>query len=68
MRAKCLFKQRARTGSSLHKKARRASLGFRTVEGALRTIQGEEAMNNFRKGQIRWLAEGDVVEQMRFIN
>jgi hypothetical protein len=35
---------------------------------ALRTIQGYEAMNKIRKGQIRWLAKGDVVEQVRFIN
>jgi hypothetical protein len=45
-----------------------ASLGFRSVDGALRTIQGYEAMNKIRKGQIRWLAKGDVVEQVRFIN
>jgi len=32
------------------------------------TIQGYEAMNKIRKGQIRWLAKGDVVEQVRFIN
>ena len=33
-----------------------ASLWFRSVEGALRTIAGYEAMNMIRKGQIRWLA------------
>jgi IS6 family transposase len=45
-----------------------ASLWFRSVDGALRTIQGYEAMNMIRKGQIRWLAKGDIVEQVRFIN
>lgn len=50
------------------KKRIAASLGFRSVDGALRTIQGYEAMNKIRKGQIRWLAKGDVVEQVRFIN
>jgi len=45
-----------------------ASLGFRSVDGALRTIKGYEAMNMVRKGQIRRLAKSDVVEQVRFIN
>jgi IS6 family transposase len=30
-----------------------ASLWFRSVEGALRTIAGYEAMNMIRKGQVR---------------
>ena len=50
------------------KKRIAASLGFRSVDGALRTIQGYEAMNKIRKGQIGWLAKGDVIEQVRFIN
>ena len=50
------------------KKRIAASLGFRYVDGALRTIQGYEAMNKIRKGQIGWLAKGDVIEQVRFIN
>jgi len=37
-----------------------ASQWFRSVEGALRTIAGYEAMNMIRKGQIRWLAKGDT--------
>jgi IS6 family transposase len=44
-----------------------ASQGFRSADGALRTIAGYEAMNIIRKGQIRWLAKGDVVGQKRFI-
>jgi hypothetical protein len=44
-----------------------ASLWFRSLEGALRTIAGYEAMNMIRKGQVRWLAKGDVVGQVRFI-
>ena len=35
-----------------------ASLGFRSVEGAWRTIEGYDAMHAIRKGQIRWLAKG----------
>ena len=45
-----------------------ASLGFRSAEGALSTIEGYEAMHLIRKGQIRWLPKGDVVGQRRFIH
>jgi transposase-like protein len=44
-----------------------ASQGFRSVDGALNTIAGYEAMNIIRKGQIRWLSRTDVVGQVRFI-
>jgi hypothetical protein len=44
------------------------SLGFRSAEGAWRTIEGYEAMHAIRKGQIRWLAKGDVVGQRQFIH
>jgi transposase, IS6 family len=44
-----------------------ASQGFRSVDGALNTIAGYEAMNIIRKGQIRWLLKADTVGQMRFI-
>jgi len=30
-------------------------------------ISGYEAMHMIRKGQVRWLAKGDVVGQVRFI-
>jgi hypothetical protein len=40
---------------------------FRSVNGALNTIAGYEAMNIIRKGQIRWVAKNDVVGQIRFI-
>jgi IS6 family transposase len=49
------------------KKRIAASLWFRSVDGALRTIAGYEAMNMIRKGQIRWLEKGDVVGQVSFI-
>jgi transposase-like protein len=45
-----------------------AGLGFRSVQGALRTLEGYEAMHVIRKGQIRWLAKGDVVGQRQFIH
>ena len=44
-----------------------ASLGFRSLAGAERTIQGYEAMHMIRKGQVRWLAKGAIAEQVRFI-
>ena len=50
------------------KKRIAASLGFRSAEGAWRTIEGYEAMHLIRKGQIRWLAKGDVVGQPHFIH
>jgi hypothetical protein len=43
------------------------STGFRSVDGALRSIAGYGAMNITRKGQIRWLRKGDIVGQKRFI-
>jgi IS6 family transposase len=49
------------------KKRVTASQGFRSVDGALNTIAGYEAMNIIRKGQIRWLPKTDVVGQVRFI-
>ena len=49
------------------KKRIASSLWFRSVDGALRTIEGYEAMNMIRKGQVKWLAKGDVVGQIRFI-
>jgi transposase-like protein len=50
------------------KKRIRASLGFRSAEGAWRPIEGYEAMHMIRKGQVRWLAKGDVVGQRQFIH
>lgn len=44
-----------------------ASQWFRSVDRAVNTISGYEAMNIIRKGQIRWLPKGDIVGQMRFI-
>ena len=45
-----------------------ASLGFRSVEGACRTIEGYEAMHAIRKGQVRWVPKGDAVAQRQFIH
>jgi len=43
-----------------------ASQWFRSVDRALSTIAGYEAMNIIRKGQIRWLSKTDTVGQIRF--
>ena len=50
------------------KKRIAASLGFRSTEGACRTIEGYEAMHAIRKGQVRWVAKGDAVAQWQFIH
>jgi transposase-like protein len=50
------------------KKRVTASLGFRSVEGACRTIEGYEAMHAIRKGQVRWVAKGDPIAQRQFIH
>ena len=45
-----------------------ASQGFRSFDSAWRTIQGYEALHMIRKGQVRWLAKGDAVGQVLFVN
>src|SRR3979490_307782 len=44
-----------------------AKQGFREFQAAQRTIQGYEAMNMVRKGQVRWLSGTDVLCQIQFI-
>jgi transposase, IS6 family len=50
------------------KKRIAAALWFRSISGALNTLQGFEAMHMIRKGQIRWLAKGDILGQVRFVD
>ncbi len=50
------------------KKRITASLGFRSAQGAYRTIEGYEAMHAIRTGQVRWVAKGDPVAQRQFIH
>jgi len=59
--------QYCRAGSPCDQTADQCELGFRSFAGAERTIQGYEAMHMIRKGQVRWLAKGDIAEQIRFI-
>ena len=49
------------------KKRMVASQWFRSVQGAVNTIQGYEAMHVMHKGQIRWLKKGDIGSQVRFV-
>jgi len=45
-----------------------AKQGFRSFDGAGRTIQGYEVIQMLRKGQVRWLPKGDVTGQVLFIH
>jgi transposase-like protein len=45
-----------------------AKQGFREFRAAQRTIQGYEAINMMRKGQVRWVSGTDVRRQIQFIN
>ncbi len=45
-----------------------AKQGFRSFDGAWRTIQGYEVIQMIRKGQVRWLPKGDLVGQVLFID
>lgn len=50
------------------KKRITAKLGFRSVDGACRTIEGYEAMHAIRKGQTRCVAKADSFGQRAFIH
>jgi IS6 family transposase len=50
------------------KKRNTASLGFRSPEGAWRTIEGYEAMHMIRERKVRWLDKEHVVGQRQFIH
>jgi transposase, IS6 family len=50
------------------KKRIRAKQHFREFNCARRTIQGYETMHKIRKGQVRWLRNGDIRVQNRFID
>jgi hypothetical protein len=45
-----------------------AKPGFRSFDGAGRTIQGYEVIQMLRKGQVRWLPKGDGTGQVLFIH
>jgi hypothetical protein len=43
-------------------------MGYGSFETAWKTLQGIETMHMINKGRVRWLAKGDVVEQVKFIH
>lgn len=49
------------------KKRVRACLGYCTFDTAERTLQGVEAMNMMRKGQVKRLDRNDIIGQVKFI-
>jgi transposase-like protein len=49
------------------KKRVRACLGYRSFDTAERTIQGVEAMNMMRKGQVKRLDRNDTIGQAKFV-
>lgn len=49
------------------KKRVRACLGYRTFDTAERTLQGVEAVNMIRKGQVKRLERSDVIGQAKFV-
>jgi transposase-like protein len=49
------------------KKRVRACLGYRSFDTADRTLQGVEAMNMIRKGQVKRLDRSDVAGQAKFV-
>jgi IS6 family transposase len=51
----------------LLKKKVRASQCFKSYQTAERTLEGIEAMNIMRKGQVKRLAENDAMGQAKFI-
>src|ERR671926_810733 len=49
------------------KKRVRACLGYRSFDTAERTLQGVEAMNMIRKGQVKRLNRSDAMGQAKFV-
>ena len=49
------------------KRRHRACQGLRSFPAAQRIIQGIETMNMLRKGQVRWIAKGDIATQAMFV-
>lgn len=43
-------------------------LGFWSFDTAWRTLQGYEATNQLRKGQVKGTTKGDIVSQVRFVS
>jgi transposase-like protein len=42
--------------------------GYGSFQSAWRTLEGIETMSMIRKGRVKWVAKGDVLAQVRFID
>ena len=58
----------AKRSSRLTKKWLNVRIACSRLRKLLRTMQGYEAMQMIRKGQVRWLSGSDVVGQVLFVN
>jgi transposase, IS6 family len=52
----------------LAKKRTWLAKGYGAFHSAWRTLEGIETMPMIRKGRVRWVGQGDVVVQMKFIS
>jgi hypothetical protein len=56
------------TGPPNRKETDLASEGLRLLSKSWRTLEGIETMSMIRKGRVKWVAKGDVLVQVRFID
>jgi len=50
------------------KRLTKPGMGFFSFETASRTLQGYEAMNMIRKGQVQGVGKGDMLAQVQFLH
>ena len=50
------------------KRRARLAMGYGSFRTAWKTLQGIEAMHMINKGRVRWLAEANVLGQVKFIS
>ena len=50
------------------KKLVKPTMGFQSFHTARRTLQGYEAMNAIRKGQVKGIEKGNILGQIKFIH
>lgn len=50
------------------KRLTKPGMGFSSFETASKTLQGYEAMNMIRKGQVQGVRKGDILAQIQFLH
>lgn len=50
------------------KRLTKPGMGFSSFETASKTLQGDEAMNMIRKGQVQGVRKGDILAQVQFLH